>query len=348
MLKNLFLKVSVLLASALFLISCKTSYLTVDVLKPARIDVPKEIKSVAIINRSLPAKEERAMNIIEGVISGEGIFNDRLGSEKCVVGAIELLNNSPRFTAVSPGDLDLRGTGTDRFPPALEWNIISDISSRFNVDAVIALETFDSDSHTDYDRHEYTREEDGRKVKHVEYRAEVRMEIEAGWRIYHANEERIVDENVYVDHISWDAKGHTREAAKRNLPSKGRIIEDAGFFAGQQFAARISPVWIKVSRNFYSKGNEELERASRYAKQGNWDEAAGLWENVVNSSDPKIAGYAAYNLALSNEMKGNLTTALEWAEKSYYDFNNKKARNYINTIKSRISDEKRLDKQLED
>jgi len=143
MLKNLLFKLYVLLASALLLISCKTSYIAVDVLKPARIDVPTEIKSIAIINRSLPAKEERAMNIIEGVISGEGIFNDRLGSEKCVVGAIELLNNSPRFKAVLPGDIDLRGTGTDRFPPELEWNIISDISNRYNADAVIALETFD-------------------------------------------------------------------------------------------------------------------------------------------------------------------------------------------------------------
>ncbi|UCH13392.1 MAG: tetratricopeptide repeat protein [Bacteroidales bacterium] len=348
MLKNLLPKLFVLLVSASFLISCKTSYLTVDVLKPARIDVPREIKSVAVINRSLPAKEERAMNIIEGVISGEGIFNDRVGSEKCVIGVVELLNNSPRFTAVFPGDIDMRGTGTDRFPPALEWDAINSISNKYKVDAVIALETFDSDSHTDYDRREYTREEDGRKVRYVEYNAEVRMEIEAGWRIYYPAKERIVDENVYVDHISWDADGPTREAAKRNLPSKSRIIEDAGFFAGEQYAARISPVWIKVSRNYYSKGNEELERASRYARQGNWEEAAGMWENVAKSSDPKIAGYAAYNLALSNEMQGDLDTALQWAEKSYYDFNNKKARNYINTIKRRIADERRLDKQLED
>ncbi len=348
MLKNLLFKLALLSVSALLLISCKTSYISVDVLKPARIDVPTEIKSVAVINRSLPAKEERAMNIIEGVISGEGIFNDRLGSEKCVVGVVELLNNSPRFKAVLPGDIDLRGTGTDRFPPALEWNIISDISNRYNAEAVIVLETFDSDSHTNYDRHEYTREEDGKKVRHVEYIAEVNMQIEAGWRIYYTDRELIVDENVYVDHISWDARGPTREAAKRNLPSKGRIIEDAGFFAGQQYAARISPVWIRVSRSFYSKGSEELERASRYAKQSNWDEAAEIWKNTVNSGDPKIAGYAAFNLALSYEMNGDLNTALEWAEKSYYDFNNKKARSYINTIKSRIADERRLDKQLED
>jgi hypothetical protein len=347
MLKNMLFKLPLILP-ALLLISCKTSYITVDVLKPARIDVPREIKSVAIINRSLPAKEERAMNIIEGVISGEGIFNDRLGSERCVVGAVELLNNSPRFKAVLPGDIDVRGTGTDEFPPALEWSIINDISNRYNTDAVIALETFDSDSYTNIDRHEYTTEEDGRKVRHVEYIAEINMQIEAGWRIYHTGREQIVDENVYVDHISWDARGATKEAARRNLPSKGRIIEDAGFFAGQRYATRISPVWISVSRSFYSKGNEELEKASRYAKQGNWDEAAEIWKNTVNSSDPKIAGYAAFNLALSYEMNGDLNFALKWAEKSYYDFNNKKARNYINTIKSRMADEKRLDKQLKD
>lgn len=348
MLKNMLFKLTLLLVPALLLMSCKTSYISVDVLKPARIDVPREIKSVAIINRSLPAKEERAMNIIEGVISGEGIFNDRLGSERCVVGALELLNNSPRFKAVLPGDIDLRGTGTDEFPAALEWNTISDICNRYNTDAVIALETFDSDSYTSIDRHEYTKEEDGKKVRVIEFIAELNMQIESGWRIYYNNRELIVDENVYVDHISWDARGPTREAAKRNLPSKGRIIEDAGFFAGQQYATRISPVWIRVSRSFYSKGSEELERASRYAKQGNWDEAAEIWKNTINSSDPKIAGYAAFNLALSYEMNGDLNTALEWAEKSYYDFNNKKARSYINTIKSRMADERRLDKQLKD
>ncbi len=348
MLKNLLIKLAVFLIPALLLISCKTSYISVNVLKPARIDVPNEIKSVAIINRSLPAKEERAMNIIEGVISGEGIFNDRLGSEKCITGAIQLLNNSPRFKAVFPGDIDLRGTGTDVFPPALEWNIIENISNRYNVDAVIALETFDSDSYTSFDRREYTREEDGKKVRYVEHIAIIDMEIEAGWRIYFTGKEQIVDENVYVDRISWDASGQTREAAKRNLPSKTSLIEDAGFFAGQQYAERISPVWITVSRSFYSGGSEELERASRYAKQGNWDDAAEIWKSEVNSGDPKIAGYAAFDLALSYEMNGDLNSALEWAEKSYYDFNNKRARSYIGTLKGRISDEKRLDKQLKD
>jgi hypothetical protein len=348
MLKNLLLKVSVPLASALLLISCKTSYMTVDVLKPAHIDVPQEIKNVAVLNRSLPDKGEKAGNIIEGLLSGEGLFNDRLGSEKCIIGVVDLLNNSPRFKAVMPGDIDIRGTGTGAFPAPLEWQYVSELCKRYNVDALITLETFDSDSYIDFNRHEYTREEDGKKIKVIEFEAELDMDIQSGWRIYHASRQEIVDENVYTDRISWDAKGPTKEAARNNLPSKGRIIEDAGYYAGQQYATRISPIWIKVSRDFYSKGNDDLETAARYAKQGRWTEAAGIWESVVNSPDPKIAGYACYNLALASEMNGDLETAISWAEKSYTSYGNKRARQYIGILKNRLYDQGRLDKQLQD
>ena len=98
----------------------------------------------------------------------------------------------------------------------------------------------------------------------------------------------------------------------------------------------------------YTKGNSQLEHAARYARQGNWTEAAEIWETQVNDPDKKIAGYAAYNLALAYEMKGELQDALKWVEKSYFDFGNKRAKNYINTIKGRMAAEQRLDKQLQD
>jgi hypothetical protein len=338
----------ILFAGILILNSCKSSYISVDVLEPARIDVPQEIKSLVIANRSLPAKDKRAGNIIEGVFTGEGLFNDRLGSEQCVIGAVDLINNSPRFKSHLAGDMDIRGTGTGRFPEPLEWSFVRQTCNRYNVDAMVTLATFDSDSHIDYHRHEYTREEDGEKIRVVEFGADLDMTISAGWRIYYPDKLAIVDENVYVDRKSWGAKGDTKNEARNNLPSKRAIIEEAGFYAGQQYAARISPVWIKVSRSYFSKGNDQLEHAARYARQGNWDKAAETWETLLNDPDKKIAGQAAYNLALAAEMSGNLEEALKWAEKSYYDYGIKRARNYINIIKGRIADEQRLDKQLKD
>ena len=348
MIRNLTFKLSVFLVTVLSLASCKTAFISVDVLEPARIDVPQKIKTVAIVNRSLPAKDQRAGNIIEGVLSGEGIFSDRLGSKQCVIGAVDLLNNSPRFKAILADDMDIRGTGTDRFPAPLEWQFAQQTCQRYNVDALVALETFDSDSHIGYDRYEYTikRETAAKKTKVVEYEAGLNMEIEAGWRIYDPDNKAIIDENVYVDHKYWTARGKTKKDARGNLPSKNSIIEEAGFFAGQQFAARISPVWIKVSRNFYKKGNDQLVQAARYAKLNNWSDAAEIWEKLTNNPDQEIASYATYNLALAMEMNDDLQAALKWAEKSYFDFGNKRARNYINILKGRIADQQRLDKQL--
>ena len=346
MLKNI--NLTIVLAGVIFLSSCKSSYITVNVLEPAQIDVPNEIKSLVIVNRSLPAKDKRAGNIIEGVLSGEGLFNDRMGSEQCVIGAADLINNSPRFKAVLGGDMDIRGTGTGAFPEPLEWDFTRQTCDRYNVDAMVTLATFDSDSHIDYSRHEYTREEDGKKIRVVEFDAVLNMTISAGWRIYYPDGQAIIDENVYVDNKSFGGSGSTKNQAKNNLPSKQDIIQEAGFYAGQRYAARISPVWINVSRNYFSKGHPRLEGAARYAKQGDWNRAAEIWETILDDPDKKIAGQAAYNLALASEMTGDLQEALKWAEKSYYDFGIKRARNYINIIKGRISDEKRLDKQLQD
>ena len=52
----------------------------------------------------------------------------------------------------------------------------------------------------------------------------------------------------------------------------------------------------------------------------------------------KAAGRAAYNMAVASEINGNLDLALEWAQKAWTDYGNKKARDYINVIKARKND----------
>ncbi len=40
---------------------------------------------------------------------------------------------------------DFRGTGTKQFPLPLEWPQVEMLCKKYNVDAIVALETFDSD-----------------------------------------------------------------------------------------------------------------------------------------------------------------------------------------------------------
>ena len=54
----------------------------IQVLRPAHITVPKEIKSLAIVNRSIPTN----IATIEGTLSGEKPVTDKDLSEECIRG----------------------------------------------------------------------------------------------------------------------------------------------------------------------------------------------------------------------------------------------------------------------
>ena len=49
----------------------------------------------------------------------------------------------------------------------------------------------------------------------------------------------------------------------------------------------------------------------------------------------KIAGRACYNMAIINEINGNLDEALKWAQKSYEDYNDKLGIRYVRILENR-------------
>jgi len=86
----------------LFLGSCATSNMFLDVMKPAQINLPQEIQTIAVVNRSYPDKEQEVNNVVEGLISGEGVLNDRFGSQACIQGFVNALGSSPAFPLWHP------------------------------------------------------------------------------------------------------------------------------------------------------------------------------------------------------------------------------------------------------
>jgi hypothetical protein len=49
----------------------------------------------------------------------------------------------------------------------------------------------------------------------------------------------------------------------------------------------------------------------------------------------KIAGRACYNMAIINEINGDLDAALQWAQKSYEDYNDKLGIRYVRILENR-------------
>jgi len=84
----------------------------------------------------------------------------------------------------------------------------------------------------------------------------------------------------------------------------------------------------------------------RRAQSGQWNRAAELWEQEVSNPDSKIACRACYNMAIISEINGDLDKALSWAQRSYSDYAEREALQYIKILNYRKSQQRRLDRQL--
>ncbi len=332
----------------IFMSGCAASHVTIDVLKPATITLPKDIKTIVIANRSMPDKDSRAKNIIEGALSGEMPLIDRHGSKECIKGLQMALGNDTKFQAVVPCNLDLRGSGTARFPAILDWEQVEQICNRYNADALITLATFDSDHKMLHKKRMVERKQGNSTVKHPVYTATRETRVRAGWRIYYPQSKKVLDENVYSDARSWSADDESAVRAEAKLIPVNEAVNATGYYAGQQYAGHISPTWISVSRAYYRKGNDDMKRATRMARNNDWDEAEQIWQQYTDSPDNKLAGRACHNMALAAEIRGDLHKALDWAKKAYYDHGEKRSANYITVLKRRIDDQAKLQQQLDE
>lgn len=327
--------------------SCKTSSLSLKVLEPAEINIPQNINSIVIMNRSVVGKGKKIENFVEGLLTGEDAFVDRYASENCVASAASMLSNSIRFKLMLPPEnIVLEGKGGSRFPEPVDWSIVEQICKKSKADALITLELFDSDITYSNGKETNTSKVDGEDVVEITFWKKMDVQVAAGWRIYDYKNKLIVDESIFTDYKEWIGEGNSEGDAEDNLIDSDEAVESTGSYAGERFAFRISPIWVWKSRKYYKKGHPEFEEAHQFALKADWDKAAEYWKPLTNSSERKIAAMACYNMALYSEINGNLDVAIIWIKKAYYELNFNPAFRYMNELFSRKHKEEKLDEQL--
>jgi hypothetical protein len=154
-----------------------------------------------------------------------------------------------------------------------------------------------------------------------------------------------VDEYPMNESITTLGKGINPASALSALTGRKDAVKNTGMNMGKNYATRIITYWIRVSREYYVKGNDNFKIAKRRAQTGNWDGAAELWLKETTNSKAKVAERACYNTAIINEINGDLDKAIEWAKKSYEDYNNKLALEYLNILKNRKARNNELEYQ---
>lgn len=322
---------------------------TLQVLQPAEMRLPEHISTIATIDRSKPSSG--FANVLEGLFTGEGIGQDRRGRLKSLDGLTHSLTRTPRFQ-VKPTDVELEGTKTgNQMAPPLPWEEIESICSQYGADAVLAIESYDSDIgvFTSSYQEKY-KDKEGVQQTRTRYRAQANLNVTIGWRLYDPKTRIIEDEfSVYLSD-SYNATGDTESRAKSSLADPAYRAFELSYRVGQKYGMRIAPVFVNVQRSFYTKGKdgykEEMKQAARLADSGNWDEAMEIWTGLLSRADIKTAGRAAHNLAVAHERIGLLEEALSWAEKAWTGYGNKSSRNYMGVLRQRIEDDRRARSQM--
>lgn len=329
--------------------SCSsTSTLTMGVLEPARINVPNDVVKVGLINRSLPSEGNKTVDKIDKILSLEGLNLDKEGAEAAVSGLYDELTAINRFESVTVlDDIEVQKKGLGVFPAALSWQDVEKICEENGVDALLSLEMYDTDTKVNFETKMINIPNNlGIKANVPGHKVTLFTTIKNGWRVYNPNHKIVLDEIVENHQVVSHGEGINPMKAVEAIIGRKEAVLQTSTNLGSAYASDLRPLRRRVTREYFVKGTDNFKIAQRRAQTGDWDGAADLWEREVQNPDMKIAGRACYNMAIINEINGDLNKAMEWASRSYADYEISNALRYVNILKNRISEQRILDKQL--
>ena len=328
-----------LIAIAVLMVSCNPMgqlYTTGNI--APMIKLPKDIKKIGIVNRSLPVdnKGNKAWTTLEALVSGEGIMEDRNGSFSALSGAEVHFNMDTIIRSTQLRELLLPGLGAGKLNPALSFDIVDSICSANNFDALLVLEAYDSDqrnSQTSYAIRTLANSAiNGNLPDLTNAPSWTDIFISMNWRLYDNKRKIILDEALIADRFGTNRYRYdVADFAKRDG------IQACSYIGGRVYASRIYPSRIRLYRDFFRRSGSELKMAARMMDVGDLEGAKDAWFNLTKHHKRKVAGRACYNTAVGFELEGDMEAALEWCRKSFTIYRIRQAKNYASFLMNRTN-----------
>lgn len=327
----------VLFVSVVSLWGCGTARISFNVLTPAPVTIPEGIHKIALLNRTAASDED--LNRLESFLTGEGKDRDKVPAQFVLDGLAGSLENSTDYTVVRiPGLMKGSPTGGN-FPLLLSWETVEQLCRKYDADAIIALESYDSDFLYAPDV--------GRVLAGEDADASAIANIQCGFRFYDPVNRLLLDEFHFNHRHAWNPQMGLVLSSAIILKQKPKVIREASTLAGRVYAERVTPLWYRVSRDYFKRagGNPDVGIGARMMESNNWDEALAALERAVNQGSRKSRGRAAHNLAVVYEILGDLETAKAWATKAWGYYKERKSKEYGYLLTNRIQEQERLDQQ---
>jgi hypothetical protein len=306
-----------ILVIGLFTLSCKTSF-RISVLEPAIAKIPENVQRYGVVNEV--NSNNSPEKVVGAILMGEQINSNVVASERALDGVIRALDESGNLT----GQILMNAADFRTGDGELNWAYIDTLAKQREIDGFIEFA----------------------EMRTTSLLSSAIQTTSTGSRF--ARIEGTLFVNVYVAHTH---EKYERYWVRRfyNVPISGTMtlagmVADAkrtrdyyralGFDLGFGAGRLVYPNWVWVNRTYYNKGSANLKRAKPMIQQGNWDIAEKQLLRDLDSPSDKVRRRVLYNLALVKEGQGELSTAIDYAEKSALE-GDKMANEYLRTLKRR-------------
>lgn len=324
-----------------------TNRLTMGITEPAIVTLSPEAYKAGIINRSLPSEKNKNIDKIDQVLSAEGRMLDLEGAQAAVSSLFEVLANNNSFEEVKIIKDPSLNKGLGILPSPLSWEQVEQICSDYGIDVLFSLALYDTDTKVTYKTTTMQVPNNlGIKVAVPAHELHLNTLIKNGWRIYDLKSRTIADQFLSEGQVFSSGRGLNPVKAYEAILNRKEAVIERSMVLGNNYAFRLRPTKRRIARDYFVRGTGNFEMAKRRAQAGDWNGAAELWEREINHPKAKIAGRACYNMAIINEINGDLEAAIDWASKSYVDYRNNQALAYLNRLKYRQQQDARLQDQL--
>lgn len=272
------------IVSVLFLSSCGSiDVLTLDQLYPAEINFPESVKVVGVVN-NMPSRPELKKNILKaGTLEGDGKM-----SAEALASSIA---DSRYFNQVIICDSSLQDKEASEF---LSQSEVDYLAGMLNVDILFSFEKLS----VDVRKEDFFVQEWRTSIPVIT--AEVSPEV----AVYIPGRSNPLMVIAPKDTIRFDVNSRLSEKS---------LMDEVVRKVSETVTNKIVPYWKPSDRIFFNGGGVEMRDAAVYVREGNWEGARGEWMNLYNRLKKGSTKFkAAFNIALSYEMTGNIQEAQNW------------------------------------
>jgi hypothetical protein len=321
-------------------------YMGIDTCTPAEITYPSHIHKILVASNAIPQPPDEGC---EDIFMGTTLPCS-IKADSAILDACRTLGNA--FVEADYFDdvlLLSAGLRTDTAQPQIEEKLSPEVVQALcedtGADAVITI-----------DRLRF------QTKKHVSIRPEGHIEgtlhiyIYATIRSYLPETAEPAISVLVADSIYLSDWGYSAEQLNNLFPNTEEALQFAARYIGEKAHTAFVPHWQNEQRWYYTGYGAQWKKASAYAAAEKWQEAATAWENLYNTtSSRKAKAKLASNLALVNELNGDLNKAHDYAKTASNILQEDEGENsiyslfqsqYLQALQRRIRDDAKLNSQI--